>query len=220
MTAVLPCVEIAPKQAANRSVIWLHGLGADGNDFAPVVPHLRVADHLHIRYVFPHAPKRAVTINGGMVMPAWYDILSMHIEREVDTTQLRQSAAAVTALIEREVARGIAPEHIVLAGFSQGGAVVYEAALTHPQRLAGLLVMSSYLATAASIKCHAANQHLPIMIQHGNQDPIVAEQLGQQAYQWLQQRGYPVSYQRYAMQHQVCAEQIQRIAAWLNQVLA
>ena len=220
MNAVLPCVEIEPKQTANRSVIWLHGLGADGNDFAPIVPHLQVADHLQIRYVFPHAPKRAVTINGGMLMPAWYDILSMHIEREVDATQLRQSAAAVDALIAREVARGIQPEHIVLAGFSQGGAVVYEAALSHPQRLAGLLVMSSYLATAASITCHPANKQLPILIQHGSQDPIVAEQLGQQAYQWLQQRGYPVSYQRYAMQHQVCAEQIQQIAAWLTKVLA
>lgn len=217
---LLPCVEIEPQQAANRSVIWLHGLGADGNDFAPIVPHIKVAAGLHIRYVFPHAPKLAVTINGGMVMPAWYDILSMHIEREVDTQQLRQSAAAVNALIAREVERGIKPEHIVLAGFSQGGAVVYEAGLTHPQRLAGLLVMSSYLATAASIACHPANQHLPILIQHGSHDPVVAEQLGQQAQQWLLQHDYPVQYQRYPMQHQVCAEQIADIARWFNSVLA
>ena len=221
MTAdLLPCVEIEPQQSANRSVIWLHGLGADGDDFAPIVPHLKVANHLHIRYVFPHAPKRAVTINGGMVMPAWYDILSMHIEREVDTEQLCQSAAAVKALIARELARGINAEHIVLAGFSQGGAVVYEAALSYPQQLGGLLVMSSYLATAASLSCHPANQHLPILIQHGSHDPIVAEALGQQAQQWLQQHGYAVSYQRYPMQHQVCAEQIQQIAAWLTKVLA
>ncbi|WP_127347276.1 alpha/beta hydrolase [Pseudidiomarina mangrovi] len=217
---LLPCVEIEPPQPANRAVIWLHGLGADGNDFAPIVPHLKVAANVHIRYVFPHAPKLAVTINGGMVMPAWYDILSMHIEREVDTAQLRQSAQAVNALIAREVARGIKPEHIVLAGFSQGGAVVYEAALSHPQRLGGLLVMSSYLATAASVVCHAANQQLPILIQHGSHDPVVAEQLGQQAQQWLLARNYTVSYQRYPMQHQVCAEQIAAIAKWLNEVLA
>lgn len=219
-TTLLPCVEIEPQQSANRSVIWLHGLGADGNDFAPIVPHLNVAAHLHIRYVFPHAPKRAVTINGGMVMPAWYDILSMHIEREVDTTQLRQSAAQVNALIAREIERGIKAEHIVLAGFSQGGAVVYEAALSYAERLGGLLVMSSYLATAASIDCHPANQQLPILIQHGSHDPVVAESLGLQAQQWLQQHGYDVTYQRYAMQHQVCAEQIQRITEWLNKVLA
>lgn len=219
-TDLLPCVEIEPQQAANRSVIWLHGLGADGNDFAPIVPHLKVAPGLHIRYVFPHAPKLAVTINGGMVMPAWYDILTMHIERQVDTQQLRQSAAAVNALIAREMARGISAEHIVLAGFSQGGAVVYEAALSYPQRLGGLLVMSSYLATAASVTCHPANQQLPILIQHGSQDPVVAEQLGQQAQQWLVQHGYPVSYQRYPMQHQVCAEQIEQIANWFNKVLA
>ncbi len=219
-TTLLPCVAIEPAQTANRSVIWLHGLGADGNDFAPVVPHLKLADNLHVRYIFPHAPKRRVTINGGMVMPAWYDILSMQIEREVDTQQLRQSAAAVNALIARELERGIKAEHIVLAGFSQGGAVVYEAALSHPQRLGGLLVMSSYLATAASIVCHPANQQLPILLQHGSHDPVVAEQLGQQAHQWLQQHGYSVSYQRYPMQHQVCAEQIQQIALWLNQVLA
>lgn len=217
---LLPCVEIEPQQSANRSVIWLHGLGADGIDFAPIVPHIKVAADLHIRYIFPHAPRRSVTINGGMMMPAWYDILTMQIEREVDTSQLRQSAAAVSALIAREIDRGIKPEHIILAGFSQGGAVVYEAALTHPQRLGGLLVMSSYLATAASLRCHAANQQLPILIQHGSQDPVVAEQLGQQAQQWLQQHGYDVSYQRYAMQHNVCAEQIEDIAAWFNSVLA
>src|SRR5690554_8145086 len=135
----LPCVEIEPNQPATHAVIWLHGLGADGNDFAPLVPHLNPP--VAVRFVFPHAPQLPVTINGGMRMPAWYDILSMSIEREVDETQLRASASAVHALIEREIDRGIPAQNIVLAGFSQGGAVVYEAALTFPQRLAGVLAL-------------------------------------------------------------------------------
>lgn len=218
--ALLPCVEINPPQPANRSVIWLHGLGADGHDFAPLVPHLQLPETMQVRYVFPHAPKRPVTINGGMTMPAWYDILSMSIERQVDSVQLRASAAQIDALIGREIERGIAAEHIVIAGFSQGGAVAYEVALRYPQRLAGLLVLSSYLATAATIELHPANQQLPILIQHGSQDPIVAEILGQRAQQWLQDRAYPVRYQRYPMQHQVCGPQIEDIRRWLAEVLA
>lgn len=214
----LPCVEIEPNQPATHAVIWLHGLGADGNDFAPLVPHLNPP--VAVRFVFPHAPQLPVTINGGMRMPAWYDILSMSIEREVDETQLRASASAVHALIEREIARGIAPQNILLAGFSQGGAVAYEAALTYSKPLRGLLALSTYLATRDSIKLNAANQNLPILIQHGSQDPVVPEALGQQAYTWLSERGYKAQYQTFAMQHQVCGEQVQAINSWLNKVLA
>lgn len=216
----LPCVEIEPTSgAANRSVIWLHGLGADGNDFAPLVPHLQLPNHAHVRFIFPHAPQLPVTINGGMRMPAWYDILEMSIDRRVDETQLRQSAAEIIKLIEREIDRGIKPEHILLAGFSQGGAVAYEVALTCSKRLCGLLALSTYLATQASITTAPANTNLPILIQHGLQDPVVPESLGQQARDWLQQRGYVVSYQTFAMQHQVCGEQVVAINAWLAQHL-
>lgn len=214
----LPCVEIEPKQPATHAVIWLHGLGADGNDFAPLVPHLNLP--VAVRFVFPHAPQIPVTINGGMRMPAWYDILNMTIDREVDESQLRASATAVQQLIEREIERGIAPKNIILAGFSQGGAVAYEAALTYSKPLGGLLALSTYLATKNSIQTSQANSHLPILVQHGTQDPVVPEALGQQAYAWLKQHDYSVNYQTFAMQHQVCAEQIQAINAWLQEVLA
>jgi phospholipase/carboxylesterase len=214
----LPCVEIEPKQPATHAIIWLHGLGADGNDFAPLVPHL--TPPVAVRFVFPHAPQIPVTINGGVRMPAWYDILSMSIEREVDEQQLRASAAEVHKLIEREIAHGIPAENIVLAGFSQGGAVAYEAALTYTKKLRGLLALSTYLATHASIQPNQINQQLPILVQHGTQDPVVAEVLGKQAYQWLQQHGYKADYQSFPMQHQVCAEQVQAINLWLQKVLA
>lgn len=217
--AYLPCVEIEPQEPANRAVIWLHGLGADGNDFAPLVPHLQIPEGRQVRFVFPHAPQLAVTINGGMRMPAWYDILSATLEREIDTAQLRASAEAITALIEREQERGIAPEHIFLAGFSQGGAVAYETALSYPKRLGGLLALSTYLATQDSIALAPANRALPILIQHGSQDPIVPEALGQRAAKWLTDEGYPVTYQSFAMQHQVCGEQVQAINVWLGKHL-
>ena len=214
----LPCVEIEPNQNATHAIIWLHGLGADGNDFAPLVPHL--TPPVAVRFVFPHAPQIPVTINGGMRMPAWYDILNMSIDREVDETQLRASATAVHQLIEREIERGIAPENIILAGFSQGGAVAYEAALTYTKPLRGLLALSTYLATKDSIALSQANKSLPILIQHGTQDPVVPEALGDQAYTWLKQQGYGVKYQTFTMQHQVCAEQVQAINTWLQEVLA
>lgn len=220
MSAYLPCVEIEPQQPANASIIWLHGLGADGNDFAPLVPHLKLPATAQVRFVFPHAPKLPVTINGGMVMPAWYDILAMSIEREIDTPQLEQSAAAVKALIQRELERGVPANRIVLAGFSQGGAVAYEAALSFEQKLAGLLVLSSYFATQATVQANPVQASLPILIQHGTQDPVVPEQLGQQAKAKLEALNYPVSYQSFPMQHQVIGEQIEEISKWLQRVLA
>lgn len=215
----LNCVEIEPQQgSATHSVIWLHGLGADGNDFAPLVPHLQFAPNVRVRFIFPHAPHLPVTVNGGMRMPAWYDILSMSIEREVDETQLRASAQNVIELIEREVARGVPTENILLAGFSQGGAVAYETALSYPKPLAGLMALSTYLATQDSLQLATANETLPILIQHGLQDPIVPEGLGQRAATWLTQAGYPVTYQTFTMQHQVCAEQIVAMNQWLQQL--
>lgn len=217
--ALLPCVEIEPNEPANRAIIWLHGLGADGNDFAPIVPHIQAPSGVNIRFVFPHAPKMPVTINGGMHMPAWYDILEMSIAREVDDTQLRASATAIKQLIARERERGIAAEQIILAGFSQGGAVAYETALTHAEKLGGLMALSTYLATHETIALHAANKDIPILIQHGSQDPVVPETLGKQAYEWLTENGYKAEYQSFPMQHQVCAEQIVAINEWLRKHL-
>lgn len=210
----LPCVEIEPKVPARAAIIWLHGLGADGQDFASLMPELRLPEDLGLRGIFPHAPAMPVTINGGYVMPAWYDILEMSIDRRVDSTQLRASAQEVNKLIAREMARGIPPQRIVLAGFSQGGAVVYEAALGRAEPLGGLLVLSSYLATWESLDPQADRQ-LPILVQHGTRDPVVPELLGQRACEQLRTWGYTPEYQTYPMEHTLCLPQIQAIRAWL-----
>lgn len=204
----------------NRAVIWLHGLGASGHDFEPVVPQLGLADDMAVRFIFPHAPDRPVTINGGMIMPAWYDILEMSIERKVDISQIEKSARQIADLISREGEHGIQPEHIVIAGFSQGGAVAYHLALSYPQRLAGLMSLSTYFATNDTINYSAANKDMPILIEHGTHDPVVPVLLGEQAQQLLASKGYPVEYRTYPMAHQVCLPQIQDIGVWLNKVLS
>lgn len=215
--ALLPVVEVETGLGpATASVIWLHGLGADGNDFAPLVPELNLPPSLSVRFIFPHAPAIAITVNGGYVMPAWYDILEMSLERKVDELQLRKSAQQIQALIEREIARGIASNRIILAGFSQGGAVALEAALSYSQPLAGLLVMSSYFATSTSVAYSSANANLPILLQHGVQDSVVSELLGQKAYQHLCGKHYQIEYQSYDMDHTLCTEQVQCISVWLQ----
>lgn len=219
MTELLPHIQMDPTDDATHSIIWLHGLGADGNDFAPLVPQLRFPQKAHTRFIFPHAPSQPVTVNGGYVMPAWYDILEMAIDRKVDAAQLRISAQRVRALVEREQERGIAPERILIAGFSQGGAVAYEVALGHPQPLAGLLVLSAYLAAADTMARHPANQNLPILLQHGTHDPVVPEALAHQALRQLQSWHYPASYQAYPMEHSLCPPQIDAIGRWLGEHL-
>lgn len=204
----------------DRAVIWLHGLGASGHDFEPVVPQLGLSNDMAVRFIFPHAPQIPVTINGGMVMPAWYDILEMSLERKIDIAQIERSAQQIRDLIQREIERGVKPEHIVIAGFSQGGAVAYHVALGYPQRLAGLMTLSTYLATNDSLKYSDINTDLPILIEHGVQDPVVPVVLGQQANQLLTDKGYNVEYHTYPMAHQVCMPQIQNIGQWLNKVLA
>lgn len=204
----------------DRAVIWLHGLGASGHDFEPVVPQLGLDDNMAVRFIFPHAPQIPVTINGGMVMPAWYDILEMSLERKIDVTQIERSAQQIRDLIQREIERGVKPEHIVIAGFSQGGAVAYHVALGYPQRLAGLMTLSTYLATNDNLEYSNINKGLPILIEHGVQDPVVPVVLGQQAQQLLTDKGYDVEFNTYPMAHQVCMPQIQNIGKWLNKVLA
>ena len=215
----LPAVIVEPAQPAKASVIWLHGLGADGYDFEPIVPELKLPPEAAIRFIFPHAPAIPVTINSGYVMPAWYDILAMDIDRKVDTKQLEASAQAVAKLIDRELEKGIPSERIVLAGFSQGGAVAYQTALTYPKPLAGLLAMSTYLATADSIQVNSANKSLPIEIFHGLQDPVVPESLGKKAQQRLQALGYTPGYFTYAMEHSVSAAEVKDLADFIKKWL-
>ncbi|MFC3282000.1 alpha/beta hydrolase [Litchfieldella rifensis] len=207
-------------QPADSCVILLHGLGADGHDFEPLVPALNLPSDLAVRFVLPHAPTLPVTINGGMMMPAWYDILEMNLGRRIDEAQLKASAKRIHALIDAQIAKGIDSRRIVIAGFSQGGAVAYQAALTYPQPLAGLLVLSGYFATADSIEPHEANRGLVIEAHHGSFDPVVPEDLGQAGAERAREMGYEVTYRRYPMQHSLCPQQVADIAPWLAQRLA
>ena len=219
MTTLLPHVEVETNANPDASIIWLHGLGADGHDFEPIVDQLNLPSDAAIRFIFPHAPSLAVTINNGMVMPAWYDILEMSIEREVDTVQLKKSVEAITAFIDNEIERGIASERIIIAGFSQGGAVAFDAALSFPKKLAGLLALSTYLATKDSIEYHAVNQELPIAIHHGENDSIVPIKLAALSSTFLAGKGYNVELKHYTMEHSVCREQIADISTWFSDVL-
>lgn len=222
MTQYLECVIVEhnpSNKSIDKSVIWLHGLGANGHDFEPIVPELGLSSDMAVRFVFPHAPHIPVTINGGMVMPAWYDILEMSLDRKVDVAQIEKSAAAINDLIQREIEQGVNPENIVIAGFSQGGAVAYQVALTYPQRLAGLMALSTYLAVNDASKYSAINKDLPIKIDHGTQDPVVPVILGQRANDTLTKQGYPVDFNTYPMAHQVCLPQIKAIGPWLTKVL-
>jgi phospholipase/carboxylesterase len=210
----LPCVVVEPDRPARAAVVWLHGLGADGHDFEPVVPELRLPRELAVRFVFPTAPAIPITINGGMRMPAWYDILDLtSIDRRVDERQLLASATAVGLLVEREIERGIDSRRIVLAGFSQ-------LALSYPKPLAGLMALSTYFATAASITTHPANAALPVLVAHGTHDPIVPEALGRRTHDAMLALGHPVEYRSYRMEHGVCGEEIVDISRWLQKVLS
>jgi len=222
MTQLLPAIvrETRSDKPVDAAVIWLHGLGADGNDFAPIVPELRLPSSLSVRFVFPHAPSIPVTINGGYVMPAWYDILLADVSRRVDEEQLRKSAAAVHALIQDQVGKGIDSRRIVLAGFSQGGAVVLEAGLSCSLPLAGIMSLSSYFPTADTVSINEANRSLPSRVFHGTQDPVVNEALGLASVESLKKLGYQPEYSHYPMPHSVCPQEIMDISVWLQRVLS
>ena len=215
----LPCEILETQDNVNASVIWLHGLGANGHDFVPVIPQLQLPKSMGVRFIFPHAPEIPITINGGMVMPAWYDILAMNMERGIDTEQIMASADAIKALIQREIKQGISSDRIVLAGFSQGGAVCYQAALSFNKPLAGLMCLSTYFASYKTIVADSANRQLPIHIFHGSDDAMVPEAMGQQALQVLKQMGHEAEYKSYPMGHEVCMNEIADISAWLQRVL-
>jgi len=215
---MLETVEISTGDEPAGSVIWLHGLGADGRDFEPVVPELRLPQDLPLRFVFPHAPVRPVTINAGMRMRAWYDIVAIDRSAPQDEEGIRASAAATVDLIERERQRGIAAERIVLAGFSQGGVIAIHAALRYPERLAGLVALSTWMPLGETLagEASAANRDLPVFMAHGRQDPMVPVGLGEQTREALSAAGYPVEWHTYEMPHAVCPAEIADISAWLQ----
>lgn len=219
MTDLLECIEIETAPDPQAAVIWLHGLGADGNDFVPVVPELDLSD-LAIRFIFPHAPMRPVTINNGMVMRAWYDISDAAIRRE-DETGVRASQKNIEALIDRELQRGIPSSRLVLAGFSQGGAISLHTALRSERPLAGVMALSCYLPLAANFAADAteANRATPIFMAHGLSDPVVMHSRAIESREVLRKCGYQVEWHEYRMPHSVCGEEIADIADWLRKIL-
>lgn len=217
-TSLLPAVLLEPPGKATHSVIWLHGLGADGNDFVPIVPELGLHASLRVRFVFPHAPIQPVTLNGGMRMRAWYDITELNLKRTTDEPTIRANAQRVRDLIAREQAEGIPSHRIALAGFSQGGALALFTGLRHPDRLAGILGLSCYLLCADSFdtELSPANRATPVFLAHGSRDPVVPVAGGEQAHARLQSAGVPVEYAVFPMQHEVCWDEIRAIGAFLN----
>ena len=217
----LETIEIETAPSPQSAVIWMHGLGADGHDFAPIVRELDLSGCTGIRFVFPHAETMPVTINNGYVMRAWYDILGMDLVRREDAQGLRTSQQRIDDLIAREIARGIPAERIVLAGFSQGCAMALQTGLRYPQRLAGLMCLSGYLPLADTIadERHAANQDTAIFMAHGRGDGVVLIDRAEASRDLLQQLGYHVEWHEYMMQHSVCAEEVDDISRWLQQTL-
>jgi phospholipase/carboxylesterase len=222
-SVLLSAVELETGVSPKYAVIWLHGLGADGHDFAPIVEEFNLEQLPAIRFVFPHAPMRPVTINGGYVMRAWYDIVSLDFsQRREDSLGVRESARQIEALIARENARGIADEHIVLAGFSQGGAIALHAGLRHAHRLAGILALSTYLPLADTLAAEAtaANRDVPIFMAHGRGDTVIPYDFGQRSGELLQVAGYPLKWHPYFAEHTVSMEELRDIEVWLHEVFA
>lgn len=221
MSELLPAVEHETAASPRYSIVWLHGLGADGHDFAPIVPELVAADWPALRFVFPHAPVRPVTVNGGMPMRAWYDIHGFDLVARQDEAGIRASIAATEALIGRERGRGVPDERIFLAGFSQGGAIALAAGLRHTSRLAGIVALSTYLPIADTLAAErsAANADAPIFQAHGSLDPVVIPPRGSDSRDLLQRLGYRVDWHSYPMAHAVCAEEIADLRAWFGQRL-
>ncbi|HZP92612.1 MAG TPA: alpha/beta hydrolase [Burkholderiales bacterium] len=220
MSEYLPAVEIETRPKPSHAVIWLHGLGADGNDFVPIVDALALPP-LGIRFVFPHAPLRPITINGGFVMRGWYDITGAELSSGEDEHGIRSSQKAIEALIARESGRGIPTSRMVLAGFSQGGAIALQTGLRQKKKLAGLLILSAYLPLAHKLagEREAANDLTPIYMAHGREDGIVPPALARQSKQQLEELGYTVQWREYDMPHAVCEEELEDIGDWLGKTL-
>ena len=220
---LLPAIELETGVRPTHTILWMHGLGADGNDFVPIVDELRLPSSLHIRFVFPHAPMRPVSINRGVVMRAWhdYDIVDPNSGVREDMASLRDSQRAIEALIDREKRRGIEPRNIVLAGFSQGGAMALHTGLRYPEELAGIMALSCYLPASQMLaaEAHRANAGIPIFMAHGSADSIVPMALAAAAKRQLHESGYTVEWHEYPMAHSVCADEIADIGDWLKRIL-
>jgi phospholipase/carboxylesterase len=221
-SALLDCIEVNPSGKPAATIIWLHGLGADGHDFEAILPELRLPGSLPVRFVFPHAPERAVTVNAGMIMRAWFDLIDLNLDaNSADKEQFSESVEMLEALIENELRSGLASDRIVLAGFSQGGAIALHTGLHFPKRLAGILAMSMHLPTIRdrSAALSPANREVPIMMAHGQMDPLIPLARAIETRQELIRLGYAVSWHEYPIQHSVCAEEVADIRAWLLGVL-
>ena len=218
---MLDCITLDPPSSATACVLWMHGLGADGNDFVPVVPELGLPRNHSVRFVFPNAPSMPVTINGGYVMPAWYDIASAEIDKRADEAGVRKSQAAITELIADQRAKGIASERIVLAGFSQGGVIALQTGLRHSEKLGGIMALSTYLACVESVGTEAspANRDIPMFMAHGSMDPVIPVTLAKLSKARLETHGYKIEWHEYGMPHSVCAEEIEAIGAFLTRAL-
>ena len=218
---LLSSIELETAPDPTASIIWLHGLGADGNDFVPIVPELKLPTALAIRFVFPNAPVRKVTINNGVAMRAWYDITAADLNSRADIAGVRQSQAEIEALIAREKSRGIAAPRIVLAGFSQGGVIALHTAIRHQVRLAGVIALSTYLVLGDKLADDAAsaNRDMPIFMGHGTADQVVRFEWGEASRRTLVANGYRVDWHAYRMEHSVCMEEIAAIGAWLAKTL-
>ena len=220
--AALPCLEFSTGLNPKSTVIWLHGLGADGWDFVPIVHELGLPEDLAIRFIFPHAPKQAVTVNGGAVMRAWYDIALEGLERRTDALGVRQSSSALAQLIDHERARGIPANQIILAGFSQGGVIALHTGLRYPEPLGGIMALSTYLALPETLgsEAHSANQSIPILMAHGTQDQVVPLSLAERSKQALIDHHYSVQWLTYPMAHSVSMEELRAIKGFLLKVLS
>lgn len=218
-----PPLEVETGPNPRCAIIWMHGLGADGSDFAPIVPELRLPDSPAVRFIFPHAPYRPVTCNGGYVMRAWYDIVSLAPgSRQIDEAGLLQSREIVRQLIQREADRGLPSDRVVLAGFSQGGAVAYLTGLTHPSPLAGIIALSTYIPSPGLLirEFSQANRRIPIFAAHGTDDDVVSLELGQQAAEIVRQLGIEPEWRTYDLPHSVSIEEVADIGTWLRSVWA
>ncbi len=223
MDDLLPAIEVETAAMPQFSVVWMHGLGADGSDFEAVVPELGLEGGPGVRFIFPHAPQIRVTCNGGYVMPAWYDIVSLDANsRTVDEAGIIASRQAIRRLIARENQRGVPCARIFVAGFSQGGAVAYTTALTHPETLAGVIALSTYIPVQKLLETEAtaANRAVPIFAAHGSEDDVVSPELGIRARDFLVRNGYGVQWHEYPMPHSVCLEEVQEIGGWLRELMA
>lgn len=215
---MLPAIELQTGHHPIASVIWLHGLGADGNDFVSIVRELKLPDSLPVRFIFPHAPMRAVTINGGFVMRAWYDLAQGPSSLKSNESDIRASQAEIEKLIEREISRGVTSDKIILAGFSQGGVIALHTALRYTKKLNGIMALSTYLAVPDLLEkeASAVNKAIPIFMAHGDQDNVIDLSMAEKSRDTLLRNGYPLEWHDYPMAHSVCMEEIEALSVWIQ----